>query len=107
MRFVHRANTNKIRLLTFLTPLKFKIMKNPQITTKLNRMMADERKAKIDVIGCILDNYAITKPNIDLNQAFNDLYDLDLYQLNDILSDLISNLYAEINHKLERIKNRN
>jgi len=82
-------------------------MKNPQITTKLNRMMADEKKAKLDVIACILDNYTITNPQIDLNQAFNDLYDLDLYQLNDILSDLISNLYAEINHQLERIKNRN
>lgn len=81
-------------------------MKNPQITTKLNRMMADERKAKIDVIACILDNYAITKPQIDLNQAFNDLYDLEMYQLNDILSDLISNLYAEIHHQLERASKR-
>jgi hypothetical protein len=82
-------------------------MKNPQITTKLNRMMADERKAKIEVIACILDNYRLTKPNTDLNQAFNELYELDLYQLNDILSDLISNLYAEIAHQLERVKNRN
>ncbi len=82
-------------------------MKNPQITTKLNRMMADERKAKLEVIACILDNYRLTKPQTDLNQAFNDLYELDLYQLNDILSDLISNLYAEIHQKLERIKNSN
>jgi hypothetical protein len=82
-------------------------MKNPQITTKLNRMMADEKKAKLDVIACILDNYRLTKPQIDLNQAFNELYELDLYQLNDILSDLISNLYAEIHQKLERIKNSN
>jgi hypothetical protein len=82
-------------------------MKNPQITTKLNRMMADEKKAKLKVIACILDNYRITSPQIDFNQAFNDLYDLDLYQLNDILSDLISNLYAEIHQKLERIKNSN
>jgi hypothetical protein len=82
-------------------------MKNPQITTKLNRIMADERKAKIDVIACILDNYRITNPQIDLNQAFNDLYELELYQLNDILSDLMSNLYAEIHQELERIKNSN
>lgn len=81
-------------------------MKNPQIVTKLNRMMADERKAKIDVIGCIIDNYTINKPQIDLNQAFNDLYDLEMYQLNDILSDLISNLYAEIHHQLERATKR-
>ncbi len=69
-------------------------MKNPHLTTKLNRMMADERKAKLDAIACILDNYALTIPNIDLNQAFNDLYELQLYELNDILSDLISELYA-------------
>ena len=69
--------------------------------------MADERKAKIDVIACILDNYRITNPQIDLNQAFNDLYELELYQLNDILSDLMSNLYAEIHQELERIKNSN
>tara|TARA_R110002126_G_scaffold75226_1_gene187498 strand:- start:808 stop:1056 length:249 start_codon:yes stop_codon:yes gene_type:complete len=82
-------------------------MKNPHLTTKLNRMMQAEQREKINVIGCILDNYRLTKPQIDLNQAFNDLYELDLFQLNDILSDLISNLYAEINHQLERIKNRN
>lgn len=69
-------------------------MKNPQITTKLRHMMTDERKAKLDAIGCILDNYRLTSPNIDLNQAFNDLYELDLFQLNDILSDLISEMYA-------------
>ena len=69
-------------------------MKNPQITLKLNRMMQDEKQAKLDAIGCILDNYRLTSPNIDLNQAFNDLYELDLYQLNDILSDLISEMYA-------------
>lgn len=77
-------------------------MKNPQITTKLRHMMADERKAKLDAIACILDNYS-KNPLIDLNQAFNDLYDLELYELNDILSDLISQVYAEIlvsiNHK--------
>lgn len=70
-------------------------MKNPQITTKLRHMMAEERKAKLDAIGCILDNYKLTSPNIDLNQAFNDLYELDLYQLNDILSDLISAMFCE------------
>ena len=82
-------------------------MKNPQITTKLNQMMQAEKREKINVIGCIIDNYRLTKPNTDLNQAFNDLYELDLYQLNDILSDLISELYAEIHFQLERVKNRN
>lgn len=82
-------------------------MKNPQITLKLRDLMNKERQAKINVIGCILNNYRQTSPQIDLNQAFNDLYDLEMYQLNDILSDLISNLYAEINHQLERLKQRN
>ena len=82
-------------------------MKNPQITTRLNQIMQAEQREKINVIGCILDNYRLTKPNTDLNQAFNELYELDLYQLNDILSDLISNLYAEIHHQLERFKQRN
>ena len=71
-------------------------MRNPQITTKLNRMICEERKQKIDVIGCILENYAITKPNTDLNEAFNTLYDLHLHELNDILSDLISENYHRL-----------
>lgn len=81
-------------------------MKNPQITTKLNRMMADERKAKFDVIACILDNYRETAPHLVNGDTFNQLYDMEMYQLNDILSDLISNLYAEIHHQLERASKR-
>lgn len=69
-------------------------MTNPHLKLKLNRMMAEEKKAKLDAIACILDNYKLTSPNIDLNQAFNELYELDLFQLNDILSDLISEMYA-------------
>lgn len=82
-------------------------MKNPQITTKLNRMMADEKREKINVISCILDNYRETAPHLVNGDTFDMLYSLEMYQLNDILSDLISNLYAEIHHQLERIKNRN
>lgn len=70
-------------------------MKNPQITTKLRHMMADERKAKLDAIACILDNYRLTTPNMDLNSAFNELYELELYELNDILSDLISEMFCK------------
>jgi len=78
-------------------------MKNPQITTNLNRMMADERKAKLDAIGCILDNYKLNNPSIDLNEAFNTLYDMEMYQLNDVLSDLISETFAQIQLQLERV----
>lgn len=71
-------------------------MKNPQITTKLNRMMADEKKEKLNAIACIIDSYKENEPNLDVNTAFNELYDLDLHQLNDILSDLISQKYFEL-----------
>lgn len=81
-------------------------MKNPQITLKLRDLMNRERSAKIDVIGCILDNYRTLWPHLVNGDTFDMLYDLEMYQLNDILSDLISNLYAEINHQLERIKTR-
>ena len=78
-------------------------MKNPQITTKLNRMMAEEKKAKLDAISCILDNYRETAPHLVNGDTFNQLYDMELYELNDILSDLISNLHAEIWHKIENL----
>lgn len=70
-------------------------MKNPQITTKLRHMMEQEKVAKLDAIACILDNYRLTSPNMDFNSAFNDLYDLELYELNDILSDLISEMFCK------------
>ena len=82
-------------------------MKNPQITLKLRDLMNRERQAKNELIGCILDNYRETAPHLVNGDTFNTLYDLEMYQLNDILSDLISDLYANINHQLERIKNRN
>jgi hypothetical protein len=82
-------------------------MKNPQITLKLRDLMNKERQAKIDVIGCIIDNYRETAPHLVNGDTFDMLYELELYQLNDILSDLISNLYAEIHYQLERAKNRN
>lgn len=103
MPFAHRANTNKIRLLTFLTPLKNKIMKNPQIATKLNRMMAEEKQAKINVISTILDSYKQNNEHLDVVAEFDRLYELDLAQLNDILSDIISELYHQINKKLNLI----
>lgn len=70
-------------------------MTNPHLKLKLNRMMAEEKQAKLDAIACILDNYNLTSPNMDLNSAFNDLYELELYELNDILSDLISAMFCE------------
>jgi len=78
-------------------------MKNPQITQKLNQLMIKERAAKLEVIACILDNYTLNNPNTDLNEAFNTLYDMEMYQLNDVLSDLISETFAQIQLQLERV----
>ena len=80
-------------------------MKNPQITTRLNNMMIQEKAVKLEVITLIMDNYR-TK-DIDLIKAFDILHDMDISQLNDVLSDLISELYANINYQLERFKARN
>jgi hypothetical protein len=69
-------------------------MKNPKITNKLNQLMADERKTKIELIGCILDNYKDNSPNLLNGDTFDALYSQDIAQLNDIIGDLISNMYA-------------
>ena len=82
-------------------------MKNPQITLKLRDLMNKEKQTKTELIGCILDNYRETAPHLVNGDTFDMLYSLEMYQLNDILSDLISNLYTEINHQLERLKQRN
>ncbi len=66
-------------------------------------MMADEKREKLSAIACILDHYRQHKPNIDLNEAFDQLYDMELYQLNDVLSDIISEIYANCNKFVTRL----
>ncbi len=72
-------------------------MKNPQITTKLNRMMADEKAERLSAIACILDHYKAHKPNLHTSDTFDMLYSMDIAQLNDELSDIISEIYRECN----------
>lgn len=72
-------------------------MKNKHITTVLNSMMADEKKQRLETIGTIIEHKLVRNPQIDVNELFNALYELDLAQLNDILSDIISEIYAECN----------
>lgn len=69
-------------------------MKNPQITAKLIHMMEEQKTAKLSAIACILDNYTLTNPNLVNGDTFDQLYDLELFELNDILSDLISQMFA-------------
>jgi len=70
-------------------------MKNPQITTKLRHMMADERKEKLSVIACIIDDYREIAPHLVNGDTFDALYELEMYELNDILSDLTSAMFCE------------
>lgn len=79
-------------------------MKNPKITAKLNQLMANERSTKIELIGCILDNYKDNSPHLLNGDTFDCLYNQDIAQLNDIIGDLISNLFAEIAYQLDRRK---
>ena len=72
-------------------------MKNPHITTVLNSMMNEEKKQHLEAIGTIIEHKLVRNPQTDANDLFNALYELDLAQLNDILSDIISEIYAECN----------
>lgn len=72
-------------------------MKNPHITTVLNSMMADEKKQRLEAIGTIIEHKLVRNPQTDANELFNALYELDIAQLNDMLSDIISEIYAECN----------
>ena len=72
-------------------------MKNQHITTVLNSMMADEKKQRLEAIGTIIEHKLVRNPQTDANELFNPLYELDIAQLNDMLSDIISEIYAECN----------
>lgn len=72
-------------------------MKNPHITTRLNMMMQEEKKQRLEAIGTIIEHKLVRNPQTDVNELFNALYELHLDELNNILSDIISELYAECN----------
>lgn len=69
-------------------------MKNPQITTKLNQLMRDE---KLNAITVIMDHYKVFNPKLHTSDTFDTLYDMYLDELNNVLSDCISQIYAECN----------
>lgn len=72
-------------------------MKNPHITTVLNSMMNEEKKQRLEAIGTIIEHKLVRNPQTDVNELFNSLYELHLDELNNILSDMISEIYAECN----------
>lgn len=69
-------------------------MKNPQITTKLNQLMRDE---KLNAIAAIMGHYKVFNPQLHTPETFDMLYDMYLDELNNVLSDCISQIYAECN----------
>ena len=72
-------------------------MKNQHITTVLNSMMQEEKKQRLEAIGTIIEHKIVRNPQTDANELFNTLYELHLDELNNMLSDIISELYAECN----------
>ncbi len=74
-------------------------MKNPQIVTKLNKMMQEE---KMSAISCILDHYKQFKPELHSSDTFDMLYSMEIDELNNVLSDIISEIYAECNKFITR-----
>lgn len=81
------------------------IMRNPQITTKLNALMMQERAEKHEAITCIISAYKEIGIITNIEQEFNAICDLqnlyigDLSQiLGDLVSDLESRLFARLKH---------
>ncbi len=75
-------------------------MKNPQIVTRLNQMMQEE---KISAISCILDHYKQFHPELHSGDTFDTLYSMEIDELNNVLSDIISEIYAECNKFVTRL----
>lgn len=75
-------------------------MKNPQIVTRLNNMMQEE---KMSAIACILDHYKQFKPELHSADMFDMLYSMEIDELNNVLSDIISEIYAECNKFVTRL----
>lgn len=74
-------------------------MKNPQITQTLNTIMADELTEKKEAIKCILDHYKVKGQVLDEFTFICELMELSIGDISQILSDLISNAWSEINRK--------
>lgn len=64
-----------------------------------------EKKAKIQLIGSILDNYKINKPHLVNGDTFDALYMLEIPCLIDILDSLIRDMYIDINSNIDRLNN--
>lgn len=80
------------------------IMKNPQITTKLNALMMQERQEKHEAITCIINAYKEIGIITNIDQEFNcicDLQDLYIGDLSQILGDLVSDLESRLFAKLK------
>ena len=82
-------------------------MKNPHITTKLNRMMAEEKQTRIQLIEAIINHKLTLDPQLAIEAEFDYLYDLHINDLNAILGDIISDIEAMINRHIQMVLNSN
>ena len=64
-------------------------MKNPHLTLKLNRMMADELNEKKELITCIIDYYRKKQPKMNVFSEICNLMELSVTELSEILSEII------------------
>ena len=65
-------------------------MKNPHLTLKLNRMMADELNEKKDLISCIVDYYSKKEHKTSKFDLICKFMELSITELSQILEDILN-----------------
>jgi len=63
-------------------------MKNPHLTLKLNRMMADELNEKKELISCIIDYYRKKQPKLNLFNQILSLMELSVNELSQMIEEI-------------------
>ena len=82
-------------------------MKNPQIKQRLIHMMEQERADKPEAIAVIIEHTVRREPNTDETELFNELYELGKHDLNVILNDILSDLESEMYAMLNEYRDNN
>lgn len=82
-------------------------MKNPQIKQRLINMMEQERADKLEAIAFIIEQTTKREPNTDPTELFNELYELGKHDLNAILNDILSDLESEMYAMLNEYRENN
>lgn len=74
---------------------------------KLIQMMNQERADKLQAIAFIIEHTVKNEPNTDTNELFNELYELGKHDLNAILNDILSDLESEMYAMLNEYRDNN